>query len=60
VTKEELLISLLANDQEERRYKPTSELIEEIKNDPNLHRIGVILERLHREIGGKQDADWGR
>jgi hypothetical protein len=57
---EELLYKLLAEDQVERRYKPTHELIQELIDDPNCRRIGIILERLNQEVGRKQDSDWGR
>jgi hypothetical protein len=57
---EELLYKLLAEDIGDGGYRTTTELIQELLDDPNYRRIGVILDRLNQEVGRKQDSDWGR
>ena len=55
----EFLEGLFTEDRTEA-HRTTCELIEELKQDPNFHRIAVVLERLHHEVNRKQDSDWGR
>jgi hypothetical protein len=60
VSPADLLEALLSEPPTQCGYKTTRELIQELLDDPNYRRIGVILERLNDEVGRKQDSDWGR